>query len=133
MCIDISRVFKSTLDAKILHSKVPFVPAQRMESDGKLFRLTRVYAYNDLEQENKAEKVEFSGLSLARSSPILVGYTFRLTVITFFTGKFPEILKLNKYVPVPKKTGKILLSDLRPIALTSFFFLKSLNESLLSA
>ena len=26
-----------------------------------------------------------------------------------------------KYVPVPKKTGKILLSDLRPMALTSVF------------
>ena len=37
------------------------------------------------------------------------------------TGKFPEILKLTKYDPVPKKTGKILQSDLRPIALTSFF------------
>ena len=42
------------------------------------------------------------------------------------TGTYPEFLKLTKYVQIPKKKGKILLSDMRPIALTSVS-LKSLR------
>jgi len=40
---------------------------------------------------------------------------------SFESGVFPDILKLTKYVPIPKKNGCILLNDLRPIALTSVF------------
>jgi len=37
------------------------------------------------------------------------------------TCTFPAFLKLTKFVPIPKEKGKILMSDLRPIALTSVF------------